>query len=261
MKIQALITPVLDTVFPRKCLGCGTHASDPGSFSGLLCNECMESIYDEQQAHCPVCQAPVPSLDFVTESSCFCCEHRDVVLSGIMTIGRYDHTELLGRMILQMKHGGEPYLKHVFSALLYRRIMQRMPGTTFDGVVAVPLHFTRSWKRGYNQAGLIAEELANRLKTPYFGWLLKRDRRTAVQGGGPEQRQRNIRGAFRADGYCMHARLLLVDDVFTTGATSRECIKMLVKAGAKSVSLATCAWVSKGMLTGGKDDSSGPKIL
>jgi len=148
-------------------------------------------------------------------------------------------------MILAMKHGGKTVYCREFGSRLAHRIRDVFPDEIFHGVVPVPLHRRRYWKRGYNQSALVATVLAEVLDIPCYTWLLSRIRSTPPQSGGRRQRQRNVRHAFTARGWCRDASLILVDDVVTTGATVRESAAVLYRAGAASVVAASCGWVPR----------------
>ncbi|MBN1296670.1 ComF family protein, partial [bacterium] len=142
--------------------------------------------------------------------------------------------------------GGKTLFSREFGSALARRIREMYPDDSFDAVVPVPLHYSRVWRRGYNQAALIAAFLADALDVPCYTWLLSRVRRTRPQSGGRIHRLKNVRGAFHAGGKCTHASILLVDDVLTTGATMRESAAVLYGAGADRVVASVCAWVPLG---------------
>ncbi|HVW83320.1 MAG TPA: ComF family protein [Bryobacteraceae bacterium] len=117
----------------------------------------------------------------------------------------------------------------------------------FDAVVPVPLHWRKKWRRGFNQAELLARRVARRRKIPVIN-ALRRKRPTAVQAGlANAGRRRNVAGAFtlRANADVAAKRILLIDDVMTTGATASACASVLKRAGAKSVSLVTLARVDR----------------
>jgi len=113
----------------------------------------------------------------------------------------------------------------------------------YDLIVPVPLHWHRRWRRGYNQAELLARGVAKRRRIPVVN-ALRRRKPTANQAGLTSAgRRRNMAGAFEARGAVelRSKRILLIDDVFTTGATASACARALKKAGAGSVSLLTLA--------------------
>ncbi len=117
----------------------------------------------------------------------------------------------------------------------------------FDAVVAVPLHWRKKWARGFNQAELLARHVAKKRRIPLVN-ALRRKRTTAVQASlAMAGRRRNVAGAFsiRPNAAVGGKRILLVDDVMTTGATATACATALKRAGAKSVSLVTLARVDR----------------
>jgi ComF family protein len=120
--------------------------------------------------------------------------------------------------------------------------MRALPrDTSFDAVVPMPMHWRRRWERGFNQADLLASEVARRLALPVARALARR-KATAPQAGMSRlQRRRNVAGAFhvRRAGEISGRRLLLVDDVLTTGATAAAASAELKRAGARSVTVLT----------------------
>lgn len=127
--------------------------------------------------------------------------------------------------------------------------MQRVlpPELVFDVVVPVPLHWRKQWDRGFNQAELLARQIASRRGLP-VARALRRKRATAVQASlASAGRRRNVAGAFavRDASRISGARVLLIDDVMTTGATANACATALKSAGAKSITLLTLARVDR----------------
>ncbi len=121
----------------------------------------------------------------------------------------------------------------------------------FDAVVPVPLHWRKQWDRGFNQSELLARHIAQRRGIPVLN-ALRRKRATAVQAGlAIAGRRRNVAGAFllrsgaKADPKLAGRKILLIDDVMTTGATASACASVLKRGGAKSVSLLTLARVDR----------------
>ena len=114
----------------------------------------------------------------------------------------------------------------------------------YDSLVPVPLHIRRLRWRGFNQSLLLTRVVAQRIGTPIAPWLLRRIRQTSTQTKlTPAERRANVHDAFRADASAAlrDRRILLVDDVYTSGATVEECARTLYQSGARSVDVFTLA--------------------
>jgi ComF family protein len=142
-----------------------------------------------------------------------------------------------------MKYGGRPGLAEALGRRMADEAATRLGGATFDLVVPVPLSRARLRERGFNQAALLAAAIAARAGVPLDVRSLRRTRATPPQSGSAAARAANVRGAFalRRPARIPDRRILLVDDVFTTGATARECARTLLAAGAGNVGVFTQA--------------------
>lgn len=108
----------------------------------------------------------------------------------------------------------------------------------FDCIIPVPLHLSRKRERGYNQSKILAEEISKTVSVPVTKKVLIRKKKTKDQTHlSPEERERNVRGAFvvRANSVLQGKKVILVDDVMTTGATLKECARVIKEAGAREV--------------------------
>jgi ComF family protein len=154
------------------------------------------------------------------------------------SFGYYEGT--LRKLIHLFKYNGMTPL----SGRLSRYLESALPiDDRYDAIVPVPLHWQRRWRRGFNQSELLAKELSGRRGVPVLN-ALRRVRPTANQSGlTSAARRRNIAGAFQTKhGADLRGRrVLLIDDVFTTGSTASACAAALKRAGAASVSLLTLA--------------------
>ena len=153
---------------------------------------------------------------------------------------RYDKNSR--RLVLGLKHGDRTHAAAAFGQWMHRAGGDVLAGA--DLLVPVPLHWTRLFQRRYNQAALLAQAVrAAGGPEVAADWLIRR-RRTPMQGHlGPAARERNVRGAFavRARRSVAGKRVVIVDDVLTTGATVAECARVLKRAGATSVGVLTLA--------------------
>jgi ComF family protein len=153
---------------------------------------------------------------------------------------RYDKNSR--RLVLGLKHGDRTRAAGAFGRWMHRAGDEVLAGADF--LVPVPLHWTRLFQRRYNQAALLAQAIHASGGPPVAAdWLVRRSRTPSQGHLGPAARERNVRGAFaiRAGRSFVGKRVVLVDDVMTTGATVEECARVLKRAGAGSVSVLTLA--------------------
>lgn len=148
-------------------------------------------------------------------------------------------------MIISFKHGDRTDYMDFFGQLLIQASQDL--GTSSALVIPVPLHKKRLRKRRYNQAALIARTFAEKKGYDYISDMLIRQRFTPPQEGNYGHRQRNVAGAFtvrkKYRDILRDSRIIVVDDVYTTGATASACARILKKAGARSVEILTLARV------------------
>ena len=200
---------------------------------------------------CDACGAPF-DYDQGLGSRCAACSREPPAFDHARAACVYD--EHVSDLILKLKHADRTDLSGLFARWIARAAADRLPHV--DGVVPVPLHRWRLLRRRYNQAAEIARPLARQARLAYWPDVLVRHRATGTQGGkSGDARRTNMVGAFvvppawrsRVDG----RRILLVDDVLTTGATATGCALALKAAGAACVDVAVIARV--GQLTRGPE--------
>jgi competence protein ComFC len=227
--LEPYVSALIDLFYPQRCVGCEKRASD------LLCRTCFEALPEIWRPVCGRCGLPTAFETFVCEE----CKGVDFGFEGARAPLRY---EGVGKEIV-----------HVLKYRGYTRVVDRlaaplMVGTLgkdhrFDAVVPVPLHSSRLRRRGFNQAELLARGVAKKLNAPVSDTLqVVRRTRDQVDLSASERRE-NVAGAFSARGR-VRGRILLVDDVFTTGATMNSCAEALMRAGAEQVfALSLCRTV------------------
>lgn len=189
------------------------------------------------------CQRPLPRSDLGMPSQCAPCLKSAPRHAGIYAATLYNETSR--KLVLNFKHGRRIALAKLMARLMHARIAFIDMNLL---LIPVPLHRWRLWKRGYNQAGLLAQELGKRAGMQVLADGLQRHRATPSLGGlGRKARERSLAGAIRLNpatrSMVAGKDVLLVDDVVTSGATSDQCTKVLLKAGACSVRIACFARV------------------
>lgn len=224
------ISSVLDWVFPPRCLVCR-------SFSKNLCGSCRSVFPALVRPYCVRCARPFLS-EAGGEHLCADCLRDPPPFGRLLALGRYEG--ILLDLIARMKFNREERVARFLGQWLGERLVEGE--VEVDRVIPVPLHRRRLRERGFNQAVLIGREVADRLKVPLEIFALVRQRETLPQTRlGGEERRRNLKGAFEICGQLRGQKVLLVDDVYTTGATARACARVLRKAGVKEIQVAVVA--------------------
>lgn len=237
--IKNLASEAVDVLLPPQSLIAGSL--ERGSIEG----DTWADVKFLDEPCCHICGFPF-EFDEGVEALCGRCAIKrpayDMARAGFV----YDDTSR--RLVLNFKHGGRTEGLHMFAGQMRRAGRHCLKGADF--LVPVPLHFARRVKRRYNQSAILARSLA-KISAPRFDPdILLRHRATATQGGRSSSgRRRNVQGAFRARDKAIErirgAKIVLVDDVMTTGATLESCARTLKRAGAKHVSALTLARVVK----------------
>ncbi len=235
--LSRALEPVVDFVFPPRCPACGAGVGRHGG----LCTECWAGLAIPTEPWCASCQRPFGANGPGAGAICGPCladpPRHDGIFAGTL------YTPVSRKLILAFKHGRRIALAPMLAGLIAARLA---PGWESRLIVPVPLHRSRLWSRGYNQAALLGREL----EKVGAGWLLvdalERRKRTPSLGGlGRAARRKALSGAIavRRPAEVKGRDVLLVDDVLTSGATSNACVVALKRAGARSVSIACFARV------------------
>lgn len=226
---------LLDLLLPPRCLKCGVEIGGDGA----LCAECWRGIAFLQPPCCARCGLPF-EIDLGAEAICGACARETPLYARARAALRYD--EASRTLVLAFKHGDKLQLAPALGRFMRRAGAELL--ATCDVIAPVPLHWTRLFTRRYNQAAILAHALVRDGDPPVVADLLERHRATPSQGrSGRTERRRNVRGAFalKRSRAVAGRRVLLVDDVLTTGATVSECARTLLDAGATAVDVLTLA--------------------
>ncbi len=237
--LQGLAAAAAGLLYPQRCPGCEA-LQQPGRES--FCPSCAPSVERLDPASlaqrgcqaCPRCGTLLP-LAASPERCPGCCSQARPPYAGLQACAAWGGP--LAAAVARMKYGRRPDLARGLLRALGDSVTEPAPSP--DLLVPVPLHPSRLRERGYNQAALLARGLARRWAVPLDLDALVRTRATrAQQELGAGERHANVRGAFRALPAAVRGRrILLVDDVFTTGSTAAACSEALLAAGAARVSV------------------------
>ncbi|GAB6053860.1 ComF family protein [Magnetospira thiophila] len=230
---------VLDLLLPPRCLSCGTLTQSPGG----LCPACWSGMHFLGEPQCRSCGQPF-EVDLGGGMVCGACLRKPPPWDRARSALAYD--EASKSLILSFKHADRTDAARVFAQWMARAGGDLLAEA--DVLVPVPLHWTRLWSRRYNQAALLAHALADMGGKSFAPRALVRVRRTPRMGHlGAQARRRNVSGAIaparKADKWIDGRRVLLVDDVLTSGATAGACVRALKKAGATAVDVLTLSRV------------------
>jgi ComF family protein len=231
---------LFNLVFPDDCRLCAQPLFNVSRIP--VCTSCLALPQPlEAEFSCQTCRTPfLSSYPLDQNGQCAVCRENAVNFDFAYSFGQYEGP--LRKLIQIFKYGKVESLAEPLSALLARAIPRDQ---NFDVVIAMPMHWRKQWERGFNQAELLARPIAKRYGLK-LATNLRRKRYTAPQAGLSEtQRRQNLKGSLAVARPAEMAgkRVLLIDDVFTTGATLRAATEALKSAGAARVGALTLARV------------------
>lgn len=236
--IRTLCNGLLDLALPPRCHVC--RQTMTGTDPLHICPGCLEALPFITSPLCTVCGIPFNGAG--EDHPCGDCLTDPPPFHAARAALRYDTA--CRDLIHAFKYDGRSHLRRPLGLLAARSLAPFAAGFGADLLVPVPLHTTRLRSRGFNQAVLLAEILSHEWQTPLNRQAMVRTRRTTPQMElDRNQRLHNLHGAFNVTDLRAVAgkRIMVVDDVFTTGSTLAECAKVLKSAGATDVAAVTVA--------------------
>lgn len=243
--IETVSSQVFNLVFPDECRLCEQPLKN---FSRIpVCPTCLGLPRPLQpEFFCRACRTPFAGPSALDEQAlCAPCREKSINFDSVYAFGSYEGP--LRKLVHLFKYGKVESLAGPLSRLL----VQAMPENgRFDVMIAMPMHWRKRWERGFNQAELLAGPVAKRFGIKLSN-NLRRKRYTKPQAGlSQAERRENLKGSFsiRRPHQISGKRVLLIDDVFTTGETLRTAAAALKRAGAAHVSALTLARVDRGSI-------------
>jgi len=235
---RSIIDTTLELVYPRICLTCGERLGASGKMS--LCRACCDAIEKNDP---PFCRGCGKSIVHARETDyCPSCEKTPHHLDRSFSVAKYDG--IMRECVHKFKYNGKLSLETLFADMLASFAEKYIDITEIDCVVSVPLHRVKLRERTFNQAAVLASSLARRLDLPCSNDNLIRTSSSKPQIKlSKTARMKDIEGSFKVKRpeSIKDRSILLVDDVFTTGATANECARVLKESGVRSVTALTLA--------------------
>jgi ComF family protein len=233
---------LVDMVWPKTCLACRVRLKNRASVDNFICSDCWMKIKRNLPPFCYRCGRHIEKAN-VTKNICPSCIRKPLHFDRAFSPCVYEG--VLKGLIHEFKYKNKDYLGPTLSKLMTEFIAEySLPMDLIDSIIPMPLHKTRLREREFNQAEVLSRHIAGEFNKPVLNDVLKRPRYTKTQTGlEEEQRFLNVKDSFVVTNKENVAgkKILLVDDVLTTAATSSEAAYSLKKAGANIVFVLTLA--------------------
>jgi ComF family protein len=241
MTLSAVLNDLSEVIFPTQCLGC---AEILHPFTGqLFCPACKDKIKFITGSLCFICGTTFPDSPAENHLCGDCLEKRPYFSSARAV---FSYENIILNAIHHFKYNRDISIGEMLSSFMADFSFPDIDFTDYSLIMPVPLHIKRLRERGFNQSLILARAFGEKRQIPVNFSLLKRHKFTLTQtGSNRNERKKNIKGAFEVSnrGKIAGKNIILIDDVYTTGATINECAKTLIKAGARKVAVLTLARV------------------
>ncbi len=237
--MKRILAGLSDIIFPPRCLTCDAvlehHEHLP------FCGACYSKIHFIQSSLCPRCGIPFAGADGGSHL-CGACIVSKSAYSSARAVGRYETTLL--EAIHRFKYNGKVHIGEILGKLMAEFSCPAFNIAEYSLIMPVPLHAKRLRERGFNQSVVLAREVSRRFHIPLDFITLKRHVYTEPQISlGKKEREANVHGVFSVadSGTVKGKKIILVDDVYTSGSTVKECARVLIKNRAERVAALTLA--------------------
>ncbi len=235
---------ILDIIFPRRCPICSDIATPRGE---LICNGCRTQLFPIEEPKCFKCGKPIEDGE---KEFCYDCERKKH--HYIKGYGLWVYKGAIKKSVADFKNNNKKEYATFYVEEFLRKYGDELVKICPDALVPVPIHKQKKNKRGYNQADVLAKEIGKKLKIPVLSDLLIRDKYTLPQKHlNDKERLRNLEKAFSLSQEVKHKfpknlkKIVLVDDIYTTGSTIEVCTNVLLQNEVKEVYF-ICICMGKG---------------
>lgn len=240
--IKEIASHTIDLIYPPACPICGRPAPFEEGIRLPVCPECEKDLSKTGSNCCMKCGKP---LQDETAEYCYdCSKTHHLYTQGAAA---FAYTDGIKQSIYRYKYKNRREYAAYYAKQIYENCGGRMSTWKADVLIPVPLHSSKLWKRGFNQAELIAEHLSKLTGIPVDGEVLVRSRKTIpMKNLDDQERIENLKNAFHIkDNVVEYNKVILVDDIYTTGTTIDECTKVLMDRGASNVYF-VCLCIGRG---------------
>ena len=230
--MKKILNFIISILFPRTCSLCGKTL--PFSSEQNICNICLENIPKLEGLICHKCSLPLPDGGATCSD---CKSNKDIYFEVLKA--PYTYSTQMKKLIKKLKYSRKQFLAKDLAAELSKFIVNENIDKNIDVVVPVPMHWFKKWKRGYNQAELLAENVAKFINKPLRNALIRTKYTKPQFNLRKGQRKENLENMFKINekyiDYIKGKRILLIDDIATTCSTSNQCCKALREIKAKTI--------------------------
>lgn len=235
---------LLDIIFPRRCPLCSCITGTKGE---LICRECRDKLYPIDEPKCLKCGKPIEDFE---KEFCFDCERKKHHYRK--GYGLWIYKGEIKKSVAAFKNYNKKEYARFYVEELIHKYGEEIHKINPDALVPVPIHWRKKVKRGYNQANVLARELGKILEIPVLSDLLIRDKYTLPQKQlNDKERLKNLERAFSFSWKVKHKfskdlkKIVLIDDIYTTGSTIEACTNVLLQNGVEEVYF-ICICMGKG---------------
>lgn len=233
--MNALLKSLIWFLYPAQCRHCGENL-DPAD-GHYICKSCWDQVKYIDRPYCEKCGSPLDSASALPEKVFSCANCPSEASFGKARAIAYYYDSAIGEAIRLLKDNGKTIMAGKLAEIMAKGVYDLLDVRDYDCIVPVPIHKKKLRKRGYNQMDLIGRKMSAKLGILIDAQSLVKSVHTPPQRGLTEkERIQNIKGSFSVidPSKIARKRVLLIDDVMTTGSTANECARVLIKDGKAS---------------------------